>query len=389
MSGVKKNQNKLLVCLGIIIFSCAEQYSDDNSPDNNSPDDICGIDTTFTLPLPAIDIARYSDCRYILAGIYGTEILDELGNILPSWEDNRLRVPSTRGFNPTSDGGFLTTYLDFVSKASPPDAPDTGWTWSVPTFQAPHYVNDAIETTDGDYIAVGWVSGDPGTAGHSQKGQAFIAKLSEGGILQWIRRFGLLNTPKDTFWEVVEADDGGFVAVGSKLEAREFYFYDHFWFMKIDADGNEVWSREIGTNDRYDMAFDVIKMPDGGFAATGMSTINSSGYGAMRVVRISANGTIMWDKKAGGDGYQDTGHALALNQNENVLMVAGVKQPPTGDSKIKLWGYNPDTGNRLFTINTIDHEFGLSAFGVVAAYDNGFIITSNPYLIKTDSLGRF
>ena len=384
MSGVKKNQNKLLVCLGIIIFSCAEQYSDDNSPD-----DICGIDTTFTLPLPAIDIARYSDCRYILAGIYGTEILDELGNILPSWEDNRLRVPSTRGFNPTSDGGFLTTYIDFISKSSPPDNPGTGWSWSIPAYQAPHYINDAIETTNGDYIAVGWISGDPGTAGHSQKGQAFIAKLSEGGILQWIRRFGLLNTLKDTFWEVVEADDGGFVAVGSKLEAREFYFYDHFWFMKIDADGNEVWSREIGTNDRYDMAFDVIKMPDGGFAATGMSTINSSGYGAMRVVRISANGTIMWDKKAGGDGYQDTGHALALNQNENVLMVAGVKQPPTGDSKIKLWGYNPDTGNRLFTINTIDHEFGLSAFGVVAAYDNGFIITSNPSLIKTDSLGRF
>lgn len=384
MSGVKKNQTKLLVYLGIIIFSCAEQYSD-----ANSPDDICGIDTTFTLPLPAIDIARYSDCRYILAGIYGTEILDELGNILPSWEDNRLRVPSTRGFNPTSDGGFLTTYIDFVSKSSPPDNPGTGWSWSIPAYQAPHYINDAIETTNGDYIAVGWISGDPGTAGHSQKGQAFIAKLSEGGIFQWIKRFGLLNTPKDTFWEVVEADDGGFVAVGSKLEAREFYFYDHFWFLKIDADGNEVWSREIGTNDRYDMAFDVIKMPDGGFAATGMSTINSSGYGAMRVVRISANGTIMWDKKAGGDGYQDTGHALALNQNENVLMVAGVKQPPTGDSKIKLWGYNPDTGNRLFTINTIDHEFGLSAFGVVAAYDNGFIITSNPSLIKTDSLGRF
>ena len=88
----------------------------------------------------------------------------------------------------------------------------------------------------------------------------FIARLSDGGILQWIKRFGQLNTPKDTFWEVVEADDGGIVAVGSKLEDREFYFYDHFWFLKVDADGNEVWSREIGTNDRYDMAFDVIKM---------------------------------------------------------------------------------------------------------------------------------
>ena len=223
----------------------------------------------------------------------------------------------------------------------------------------------------------------------SQRGQAFIARLSDGGILQWIKRFGLLNTPKDTFWEVVEADDGGFVAVGSKLEAREFYFYDHFWFLKVDADGNEVWSREIGTNDRYDMAFDIIKMPDGGFAATGMSTINSNGVGAMRVVRISANGAVIWNKKAGGDGYQDMGHALALNQNGNVLMVAGTKQPYGDDSHIKLWGYNPDTGNRLFTINNIDREFGLGSWGIVASYDNGFIITSNPSLIKTDSLGIF
>jgi len=383
--------SSITLSLVVLFLSCSKDNSPSDEPDMSGLSD-CGIDTTFSLPLPAVDIARYSDCRYILAGIYGTELLDELGNILPSWEDNGMRgpsTPSTRGFNPTSDGGFLTTYIDFVSKASPPDAPGTGWTWSVPTFQAPHYVSDAIETTDGDYIAVGWVSGDPGTGGHSQRGQAFIARLSDGGILQWIKRFGLLNTPKDTFWEVVEADDGGFVAVGSKLEAREFYFYDHFWFLKIDADGNEVWSREIGTNDRYDMAFDVIKMPDGGFAATGMSTINSNGYGAMRVVRISANGAIMWDQKAGGDGYQDMGHALALNQNQNVLMVAGTKQPTTGDSKIKLWGYNPDTGNRLFTKNNIGPEFGLGSWGIVASYDNGFIITSNPSLIKMDSLGMF
>ena len=389
MNRYKKNHCKLLFWLLAVIFSCSEQNSEANLIDNNSTNILCGIDTTFTSTMPAVDIARYSDCRYILAGIYGTELLDEFGNVLPSWEDNGMRVPSSRGFNPTSDGGFLTTYINFVSKSSPPDSPGNGWTWFVPDFQAPHYVNDAIETTDGDYIAVGWVSGDPGTGGHSQRGQAFIARLSDGGIMQWIKRFGLLNTPKDTFWEVVEADDGGFVAVGSKLEAREFYFYDHFWFLKVDAGGDEIWSREIGTNDRYDMAFDVIKMPDGGFAATGMSTINSNGYGAMRVVRISANGNIIWNKKAGGDGYQDMGHALALNQNENVLMVAGTKQPNTGDSYIKLWGYDPDTGNRLLTINNIDREHGLGSWGIVAAYDNGFIITSNPSLIKMDSLGRF
>lgn len=383
--------NSIILILAVLILSCSKNSSSSEDSDILTLLD-CGIDTTFVLTLPAVDIARYSDCRYIVAGIYGAEIIDEVGNLLPSWEDNVMRVPvvpSTRGFSPTSDGGYLTTYIDFVSKSSPPDDPGNGWTWSIPSFQAPHYVNDAIETSDGDFIAVGWVSGDPGTGGHSQRGQAFIARLSDGGILQWIKRFGQLNTPKDTFWEVVEADDGGFVAVGSKVEDREFYFYDHFWFLKVDADGTEVWSREIGTNDRYDMAFDVIKMPDGGFAATGMSTINSNGVGAMRVVRISANGTVLWDKKAGGDGYQDMGHALALNQNENVLMVAGTKQPYGDDSHIKLWGYNPDTGNRLFTINNINREFGLGSWGVAASYDNGFIITSNPSLIKMDSLGNF
>ena len=37
------------------------------------------------------------------------------------------------------------------------------------SFQAPHYVNDAIETSDGDFIAVGWISGDPGTGGMLKK----------------------------------------------------------------------------------------------------------------------------------------------------------------------------------------------------------------------------
>ena len=88
--------------------------------------------------------------------------MDEVGNLLPSWEDNAMKipaVPSTRGFSPTSDGGYLTTYIDFVSKSSPPDAPGNGWTWFIPSFQAPHYVNDAIEISDGDFVAVGWISG--------------------------------------------------------------------------------------------------------------------------------------------------------------------------------------------------------------------------------------
>ena len=109
----------------------------------------------------------------------------------------------------------------------------------------------------------------------------------------------------------------------------------------------------------------------------------------MGIVYISANGTVLWNKKAGGDEYQDMRDALALNQNKNVLMVAGTKQPYGDDSQVKLWGYNPDTGNRIFVVNNIDQEFGLGSWGIAATYDNSFIITCNPSLIKMDSFGSF
>ena len=138
---------------GLLIISCSKDPTSSNTPNNAS----CGVDTNFTISLPAIDVAKYSDCRYIVAGIHGAEIIDESGNILPSWEESTTRVPSTRGFSPTSDGGYLTSYINFVSKSSPPNEPGNGWTWFIPEYQAPHYVNDAIETSDGNYVAVGWL----------------------------------------------------------------------------------------------------------------------------------------------------------------------------------------------------------------------------------------
>ena len=59
--------------------------------------------------------------------------------------------------------------------------------------------------------------------------KAFIIRMSEGGGVQWIKRYGIIDTPNNTFWGVVEADDGGFVLAGEKLQDRNFEFYDHFW----------------------------------------------------------------------------------------------------------------------------------------------------------------
>ena len=374
----------LLLLIGVIIFSCSDQSSETDLSDDNSSSENCGIDTTYTLDRTDFVIVRSPNCTYTTYG-YGVEMMDELGNVIWTLGGDRT---SPYSMNTTSDGGYIFTFTSYVSRSSGPEG-DINWSSELPPYQATHYVKDAIQTSEGDYIVVGEIGGEPGPEGHDQKGQAFVLRMSDYGDIQWIKRYGKRNTLPDSFAEVVEADDGGFVIVGNKIEAREFYFYDDFWVMKIDQNGDEVWSLEIGQNDRYDKANDVIKLSDGSYVATGWSFIDD-GIAAMRLMRISSEGNIIWNKLAGGNGWYDIGTSLAVNNNETVLMVAGMKVPPTGwdNTRIKLWGYNPWNGNQIFVRNNFSSEQGLNATDVVAAYDNGFVVTSSTFF-KMDSLGRW
>ena len=374
----------LLLLIGLIIFSCSDQSSETDLSDDNSSSENCGIDTTYTLDRTDFVIVRSPNCTYTTYG-YGVEMMDELGNVIWTLGGDRT---SPYSMNTTSDGGYIFTFTSYVSRSSGPEG-DINWSSELPPYQATHYVKDAIQTSEGDYIVVGEIGGEPGPEGHDQKGQAFVLRMSDYGDIQWIKRYGKRNTLPDSFAEVVEADDGGFVIVGNKIEAREFYFYDDFWVMKIDQNGDEVWSLEIGQNDRYDKANDVIKLSDGSYIATGWSFIDD-GIAAMRLMRISSEGNIIWNKLAGGNGWYDIGTSLAVNNNETVLMVAGMKFPPTGwdNTRIKLWGYNPWNGNQIFVRNNFSSEQGLNATDVVAAYDNGFVVTSSTFF-KMDSLGRW
>ena len=374
----------LLLFIGLIIFSCSDQSSETDQSDDNSSIENCGIDTTYTLDRTDFVIVRSPNCTYTTYG-YGVEMMDELGNVIWTLGGDRT---SPYSMNTTSDGGYIFTFTSYVSRSSGPEG-DINWSSELPPYQATHYVKDAIQTSVGDYIVVGEIGGEPGPQGHDQKGQAFVLRMSDYGDIQWIKRYGIRNTLPDSFAEVVEADDGGFVIVGNKIEAREFYFYDDFWIMKIDQNGDEMWSLAIGQNDRYDKANDVIKLSDGSYIATGWSFIDD-GIAAMRLIRISSDGNIIWNKLAGGNGRYDIGTSLAVNNNETVLMVAGMKVPPTGwdDTRIKLWGYNPWNGNQIFVRNNFSSEQGLNATDVVAAYDNGFVVTSDTFF-KMDSLGRW
>ena len=66
------------------------------------------------------------------------------------------------------------------------------------SYSVHHYVEDVIQTSDGDYIVVGGAGGDP-LGGHAIKGKAFILRMSEGGDVEWVKRYGIIDTPTTLF----------------------------------------------------------------------------------------------------------------------------------------------------------------------------------------------
>jgi hypothetical protein len=251
-----------------------------------------------------------------------------------------------------------------------------------------------IETVAGDYIVVGGVGGDPGTGGHGQKGQAFILRMYEGGGVQWVKRYGIRNTPQDTFWGVVQADDGGFIIVGEKLQDRNFEFYDHFWIMKTNGSGEFEWSHELGGN-YWDEAKDIVKLSDDSYVVVGKMSQSKKNI-KFKVVRVSASGTILWQNNHGNSDY-DTATSVTVTENEDILVAAGYGRNSSGDLfKYRVWGVNAASGqiiwNKTYGGNQED-----KAYGVVEAYDQGFNIVGASksfgservnWLVKTDSRGK-
>jgi len=395
-----------MVCSDVDQDGCDDCSSGIFNPANDGVDDDgdgicnqCGTDTTYSKVLPGTagyDIIRSSNCSYVIAGSDGGTILlkiDEYGNEI--WSRNYSEVAGShwgKSVTKTLDGGYIIgAHQNTIIKTE-----STGlleWYYKL-SYGYTYYVEEVIQTFAGDYIVVGGIGGDPGTNGHAQRGQAFILRMSEGGGVQWVKRYGILNTPDDSFWGVVQADDGGFVLAGAKLQDRNFEFYDHFWIMKTDESGNELWSHELGGT-LWDEAMSIVRLSDDSYILAGKKSLSSTNLN-MFIVRVASDGTILWQNDHGNGNY-DTGLSLTLSENESVVAVVGYTRSNSSNPfDYRVWGVDVSNGqilwNKIHGGNQDD-----KASGVVETYDNGFAVVGRSYsygdpyvhwIVKTDQIGN-
>lgn len=178
------------------------------------------------------------------------------------------------------------------------------------------YLYDIIELEDGSYVAVGF--------GNSASTQAWIIKLNNSGEIIWNHEFG------DQYWErltsVKQTSDGGFIAAGDKhIQHGNIVGHDAY-LVKFNSLGEIEWEKTYG-GEKNEMFRNVNINADGTFTATGSKTNENTGSEEAWVMKTDSQGNEIYNKVinvrniTGITQLEDGNELICANANQKSILV--------------------------------------------------------------------
>ena len=201
-------------------------------------------------------------------------------------------------------------------------------------FSGADYGTDLIETKEGGFLITGVldVSASDGqgsaksTATKHSGGDYWAIKTDNTGALEWSRFFGGSFT--EVPLGVLETDAHNFVIVGSS-DSKDFNIsnnkgsYD-FWIIKISTEGTLLWEKSFGGSE-IDEAKAITTTNDGNFIIVGdtrstdKNVSKNNGAADIWVLKVSEEGTLLWEKTIGGTNF-DAARAVSRTQDNGYLI---------------------------------------------------------------------
>lgn len=255
------------------------------------------------------------------------------------------------------------------------------------------------QTPDGGYFITGWSNSDDidfaDHHGSVLKLDGIVIKLDSTGAVQWKRSLG--GTDNDLCPSMALAHDGYLVAGGSSSNDGDIKGDHHgavgvsdCWIIKLDTNGNTVWSKSYGGTQEDDI-LRIVSAGDGGYVFAARSLSNDgdvtghhgdSTTADFWVVKIDSLGKILWERSLGGTDFDapfaltrtdDSAYVLAGDANSNDGDVSGNH----GGSDIWVVKVN-DTG-RIVWENSFGSPFNEDMNSVTMASDGGYIVGGSAY----------
>jgi len=258
-------------------------------------------------------------------------------------------------FIQTNDNGYLLTgVIDVTASGGEGNSRSSqrhagGDIWAVKlndngNFQWSKYFGGSFTDTafgvekaaDNGFIIVGSSdSNDVDISNNNGSYDFWIIKISSTGTLIWEKSYG--GTEIDEARAITSTNDGNFLVVGdtrsSDIHVSNNNGAADLWMLKISPEGNLLWEKTIGATG-FDVARSVSKTNDNGFIISGSSrssdgSFTNQGQNDAWILKIDANGTILWQNIIGGTEIDFSYDAVAINNGE--IIAVGQSSSSNGD----------------------------------------------------------
>ena len=192
-------------------------------------------------------------------------------------------------------------------------------------------VKDIQQTPDGGYILVGGTNSyGMDTNGSLSYMDIYVVKLDADGEEEWTRTYGNFQTI-DNARNVINTSDGGYAVTGRMIERGAF----HVFLLKLDADGNTDFIKTYGDTLHRNYAFGLME-DNGNFLITGSTTLLKSDHTAMAdafLIKTDTAGDILWARAYLGSNSDrsDIGSGIVKTDDGGyALPIATMSYPTIG-----------------------------------------------------------
>jgi hypothetical protein len=190
------------------------------------------------------------------------------------------------------------------------------------------YATDIINVSGG-YFIIGWTESSDGYISFNHGlNDGWLIRIDNTGNILWEKTYGGSNG--DGFFRIVPDHLGNYIIIGGSgssdgdISNDPYPGSEDFWIVKIDAEGNIIWDKIVGGN-ASDKIWTGSSTNDGGIIAIGQSYSDdgdvsiSYGMGDTWVVKINTEGELEWDFTIGTD-FIDVGQAIMQTSDGGYLV---------------------------------------------------------------------
>ena len=190
-----------------------------------------------------------------------------------------------------------------------------------------------VKTSDGGYILGGYAN-TPDNVNY------WVVKTDSQGVKKWEKTYGGVDWAASFARNAcIETNDGGYIITG--ITDAYGAGKDDLWIVKTDGNGNEEWNETFGekTDER---CWSMDKTKDGYVFCL---TKNYNGFGGNKgdicIMKIDDNGNAVWSQSFGG-AREDRGYYISRTSDGGYIVAGRTESYGNGDSDGILIKISPD-----------------------------------------------